>query len=200
MQTKFYTGPMFSGKTRKLVMSLERYVIAKRHVAWFEPVQDTRGGSHGNYIATRMQELKSSEYVHAKAISDPNEIIPYVEGLLMQGIDVNAVYVDEYHMLQFQRQFFYDYQKSKANNLKLYFSGLMSGSDANVLNAAKAVLPFMDEIVKENAICMDCGKSANYYRYTKGVWVLENAIDTGNNYECLCHDCYMQKTKAPFTI
>lgn len=193
MHTKIFTGPMFSGKTRKLVMDLEKFVIAKKHVLWFEPTCDTRGGSHGDYIAIRMKELKNSEYVHTQRVDSPEEILTTSEAII-EKYPIVAIYVDEYHMLDFQREFFYNWQCSKVSEIPITFSGLITGYDASVLLVAQNVLPFMDEIVKENAICMDCGKSANYYAYV-GNYAKEGVIDNGKNYKCLCHNCYMKLTE-----
>lgn len=199
MKTKIFTGPMWSGKTRKLVTTLEKYVIAKKSVVWFEPKCDTRGGSHGSYIGKRMQELKDSSYVYCFAIESSKEIFQIVEDLLKNRPEENIalICIDEYHMLDFRRQFFYDYCNSNLENIPLIFSGLISGYDSVLLNTAKEVLPFMDEIVKENAICMNCGESANYYNYI-GKWKMSARIDTGSNYECLCHKCYISATGKPF--
>lgn len=186
---------MFSGKTRKLVTSLEKYILARRNVMWFEPTQDTRGGSHGSHISQRMQDLKQSEYAHCFTISKPEEIISISEEML-DRFRIASIYIDEYHMLDFKRQFFYDYNNSKLSKVPLVFSGLIVGCDAIVLDVAREVIPFMDEIIKENAVCMTCGEPANYYNYI-GEWKAENIIDTGKNYECLCHDCYMKATKKP---
>lgn len=186
---------MFSGKTRRFVVELEKYVIAKRHVALFYPASDTRGGSHGNYIAQRLEELKFSEYVHFFRVEHAEDIIKLTGKCLAQA-KIEAVFVDEYHMLDFERQFFYDYHDSPLKDIPLIFSGLISGADAVVLNAAREVIPFMDKIEKENAICMECGNTANYYAYV-GDWGMNKRVDTGKNYKCLCHDCYMKLTKKP---
>lgn len=195
MQTKLFTGPMFSGKTRRFVVELEKYVIAKRHVALFYPAGDTRGGSHGNYVAQRLEELKFSEYVHFFRVDHAEDAIKLTGKCLAQA-KIEAVFIDEYHMLDFERQFFYDYHDSPLKDIPLIFSGLISGADAVVLNAAREVIPFMDKIEKENAICMECGNSANYYAYV-GDWGMDKRVDTGKNYKCLCHDCYMKLTKKP---
>ena len=186
---------MFSGKTRRFVVELEKYVIAKRHVALFYPAGDTRGGSHGNYVAQRLEELKFSEYVHFFRVDHAEDIIKLTGKCLAQA-KIEAVFVDEYHMLDFERQFFYDYHDSPLKDIPLIFSGLISGADAVILNAAREVIPFMDKIEKENAICMECGNSANYYAYV-GDWGMDKRVDTGKNYKCLCHDCYMKLTKKP---
>lgn len=199
MQTRIFTGPMFSGKTRKLVIALEKLVLAKKHVLWFEPKCDTRGGSHGNYIASRMEELKNSEYVHTFQIESPDDIFKYTSEMLKRLGSIAEIFIDEYHMLDFKREFFYEYQKKDFNYIPLTFAGLIVGCDAVVLNTAREVIPFMDEIVKENAICMNCGASANYYTYI-GSWSMDARIDTGKNYKCLCHDCYMKATGKPITV
>ena len=198
MFTRIFTGPMFSGKTRRLVTALERYVYAKKYVLWVDPKQDTRGGSHGNYIAQRMSELKQFEYVIHVIVSDPSEIIPKALEVLKTH-KLEAIFIDEYHMLDFKRQFFYDYEASDLKDIPLTFSGLIVGCDAIVLNVAREVLPFMDSIEKENAVCMDCGKPANYYTYI-GNWSIDKRVDTGKNYKCLCHDCYMKVTGRPISV
>ena len=198
MYTKLLTGPMYAGKTRRLVNELEKYVIAKKNVAWFEPERDTRGGSHGSFIAQRMEELKNSNFVHSFTFTKPEEIIQDV-GKLLKYIKVECIFIDEYFMVPFTRQFFYDYAKSSIKDIPLVFSGLTVGWDAIMIPTALEIIPFMDEILKEDAICMRCGKPANYYYYKGGLeaWNKKDPIDTGDSYECLCHDCYIQETGKP---
>lgn len=197
MYNKLYTGPMFSGKTRRLVNDLERFVIAKQHIAWFEPKRDTRGGSHGGYISTRMAELKNSSYVHSLFITDPSEIIKTVERF-KRTLDIKCIFIDEFFMIPFERQFFFDYQNSSLKDIPMVFAGLTVGWDSNVIKTALNVIPFMDEIKKSDAICMNCGKPANY-SYFVGNWDTSDPIDNGTNYKCLCADCYMKEIKEPIT-
>lgn len=191
---------MFAGKTRRLVTELEKYVIAKKHVVWFEPERDTRGGSHGSFISQRMEELKNSSYVHSFSIKKPEELI--AKALEIQKhTEIACIFIDEYFMLPFKRQFFYDYWATELRDVELVFAGLTVGWGAKLLDTAIEILPFMDEIDKENAICMQCGKPANYSYYKGGIkaWneLKLDPIDTGKNYICLCHDCYMEETKKP---
>jgi thymidine kinase len=39
---KLYVGPMFSGKSTKLLEQVERYKFAKKEVVCFKPAMDTR--------------------------------------------------------------------------------------------------------------------------------------------------------------
>ena len=200
MYNKLFTGPMFAGKTRRLVHELEKFVLAKKHVAWFEPKRDTRGGSHSNFITQRMEELKNSECVNSYNFSDPNEIIQTVLNLQKRHVSIACIFIDEYFMVPFTKQFFYDYQNSGLKDIPMVFAGLTVGWDATMLATAAIVIPFMDEINKEDAICMKCGKPANYYYYKGGLeaWnAAKDPIDNGQCYEVLCHDCYIKETKKP---
>ena len=195
MYNKLFTGPMFSGKTRRLVVELEKYVIAKRHVAWFEPKRDTRGGSHGGFIAQRMEELKNSDYVHSYAFTNPQEIIDTVIKL-RKHTKIQCIFIDEFFMVPFERQFFYDYQNSELKDIPMVFAGLTVGADSNLMKTAIPVIPYMDEIKKFSAICMNCGESANY-SYFVGDWDSSDPIDNGKNYKCLCASCYVKATGKP---
>ncbi len=198
MKTKLITGPMKAGKTRQLVLDLEQYVIAKKNVLWFEPSLDTRGGSHGNFLTQRMEELKNSSFVHSFKIKDPEDILK--KGLeFFEKLKIEAIFVDEYFMIPFKRDFFYEYEKSKLKEVPIVFAGLISSWAAELFPTAINVIPFMDEIQKTDAICMECGKPANY-NYYNADWNENKTIDDGKNYECLCHDCYMRKTGKPISI
>lgn len=201
MHTKLFTGPMFAGKTRRLVTELEKYVIAKKDVIWFEPKRDTRGRSHGSFISQRMEELKNSSYVHSFTISKPDELIKEASKIKKQHPEIACIFIDEYFMIPFKRQFFYDYYDTELRDIPLVFAGLTVGWGAKLLDTAIEILPFMDEIDKEDAICMQCGKPANYSYYKGGIEAWNSLgldpIDTGKNYICLCHDCYIKETKKP---
>lgn len=200
MKTKLITGPMKSGKTRQLVLDLEQYVIAKKDVIWFEPEKDTRGGSHGNFLAARMEELKNSSYVHSFKIKKPEEIFTKASEVF-KWHKIFAIFIDEFFMIPFERDFFYKYQSSELKEIPITFAGLISSWSCELFPAAKNIIPFMDEIQKTDAICMECSKPANYSYFIKN-WDSKDSIsiDTGDNYKCLCHDCYMKLTKRPFTI
>lgn len=197
MYNKLFTGPMFSGKTRRLVIELERYVLAKRHVAWFEPKKDTRGGSHGDFISHRMQELKNIEYVHRFDLSKPEDVIS-ITTELCKDYKIECIFIDEFFMIEFTRQFFYDYQFSTLKDIPMIFAGLITGADSNIMKTAIPVIPYMDEIKKFTAICMNCGKTANYTCFL-GDWDKSDPIDNGKNYKVFCADCYMKYTKKPLT-
>lgn len=199
MHATLITGPMFSGKTTKLVGKLEKFVLAKKHVAWFEPKMDDRGGSHGSYMSQHMDELKKSEFVHSFQIENPEEIFQLLKD---NWIDPECIFIDEFFMIPFKRQFFFDYNNSKYSKVPLVFAGIMYSWSAELFPASIEILPFMDVIEKDVAICMKCGKPAQYSYYSGKTTDFEggkSVIDHGQ-YSCLCADCYMKKTKKPVTV
>lgn len=203
MHCTLITGPMFSGKTTKLIYKLEKYVLAKKHVAWFEPKMDDRGGSHTSTTSKRMSELKDSPYVSNFQIEKPEEIF---EKLKTMTFGPQAIFIDEFFMIPFKRQFFYDYNASKYKDVPLIFAGIMYSWSSELFPASIEILPFMDAIEKDVAVCMGCGKPAQYSYYEGGEesFVKDmvggpNTIDHGQ-YMCLCADCYMKKTKKPITV
>lgn len=199
MYCTLITGPMFSGKTTKLVGKLEKYVLAKKHIAWFEPKMDDRGGSHENTTSLRMKELKESPYVHSFQIEKPEEIFSLLKD---NWVDPECIFVDEFFMIPFKRQFFYDYNASKYSKIPLVFAGIMYSWSAELFPTSIEILPFMDAIEKDVAICMKCGKPAQYSYYSGDTGDFDgkkSVIDHGQ-YSCLCADCYMKKTKKPLEV
>ena len=193
MHNTLLTGPMYSSKSTRLINRIEKYVLAKKHIAWFEPVKDTRGCNHNPYTNKRAEELKKSPYVSTYRIESPEEIfkLDFVPA---------AIFIDEYFMLPFTRSFFYDYSNSKFGEVPLIFAGLINGWDCRMFPTAIEILPFMDEIDKELAICMECGKPANYFYYNGENWNKDATIDDNKGlYLCLCSDCYIKRTKEPLT-
>lgn len=188
---------MKGGKTTRLLREMEKFVLAKKHIAWFTPKLDTRGGSHNEFTALSIDKIKQSEYVHCFVIEKPEEIFQKIASAGF--VEMGCIFIDEYFMIPFTRQFFYDYRKSFLQKVPLVFAGLISSWSAELFPAAIEILPFMDEIQKEDAICMECGALANY-SYFNGDWKEgEVCIDNGQ-YSCLCHSCYMKKTKKPIHI
>ena len=49
---KMYVGPMFSGKSTKLIQQIERYKFAKKNIVCFKPAMDNRYTTEG-FIVTR---------------------------------------------------------------------------------------------------------------------------------------------------
>jgi len=184
MHVTLITGPMFSGKTVKLVGKIEKYVIAKKHILWIEPRMDDRGGSHMNLMTLRMTELKNSEYVHCHQVERPEEIFE----ILADSKEMpECIFIDEYFMLPFDKDFFFDYMSSQYREIPLVLAGLIATSNSDLFASSAIVLPFVDEIIKDVAICMECGKPAQYSYCAKQE--SEISVDHGQ-YICLCSDCY----------
>lgn len=82
----------------------------------------------------------------------------------------------------------------------IYFAGLLASSENELFPEAIKILPYCDDIIKLNGVCMGvdnntCGSQlGNYSGYfgknKKGL------IEVGDNlYKCLCRNCYKKAFK-----
>ena len=169
-------GSMFSGKTEELIRRLKRAKIARQRVQIFKPIIDVR-------------------YSETEVVShDENSIasIPLntASQILLLCNDVDVVGIDE-------AQFFDSELASVCN--KLADSGLrviVAGLDMDYLGNPFGPIPSMlataEYVTKVHAICMTCGKLAQYsHRIVQN----ENLVVLGEKdaYEPLCRKCFKEK-------
>lgn len=153
---KVFTGPMFGGKTTRLLAAIERDVIRGKNVLCFKPKIDVRYSE--NKITSHLGAA-----VDAILVTTGEEIIGYVDHV---GKDVDSIAVDESFMIPgcgealiqlFQR------------GLNVYVSSLQLSSNPKPysFNEMVTMLPWATKVEVCPAICTVCGADA-YYTYKKG--------------------------------
>ena len=187
---KLLTGPMKAGKTRRLALEIEKCVLAKRKVLLVTPKMDTRNTSHNHFVATQLDELKSNPLVDQISLAH----IPLIFDRDLS--QYHAIFVDEFFMLQgWDKSFFFEFKK-KYPEVHLTLAGITNGFGCDTFKAVSAVIPFMDKIEKELAICEKCGQPANYFMFKGGVsaWpAKQGCIDDGcTGFDSLCLGCYIE--------
>lgn len=187
---KLLTGPMKAGKTRRLALEIEKCVLAKRKVLLVTPRMDTRNTSHNHFVATQLDELKTNPLVDVASVSS-------IESLLGQDLKkYHAIFVDEFFMITgWSKEWFFSFKKQFPDT-HLTLAGITNGFGCDTFKAVSIVLPFMDKIEKELAICEKCGQPANYFMFRGGVkaWTQkEGCIDNGcTGFDSLCLGCYIK--------
>ncbi len=166
-------GSMFSGKTEELIRRLKRARIARLKVEIFKPGVDTR-------------------YDEEKVVShDENEIlstpVPASGNILLMANDVDVVGIDE-------AQFFDSELPNVCNQLansgvRVIVAGLDMDFQAKPFGPMPALLATAEYITKVHAICVKCGKLAQYShrKIANEKLVLLGETET---YEPLCRGCY----------
>lgn len=144
---KIFTGPMFGGKTTKLLASLERYKYQKKKVILFKPWIDERY-SKDNVVTHKGQKCPSSLVKHGEEIVERSE-----------SYDVIAV--DEAFMIPGSAKALI---KIFTSGKDVLVSSLQLSSKPDPLPEIKDILPYATHIEICPAVCSMCDADAFYTR------------------------------------
>lgn len=172
-------GSMFSGKTEELIRRVRRATFARQKVEMFKPTIDVRYSDKD--VVSHNKSAHS-----ATPVENSYSII-----LMSQGCDVVAI--DE-------AQFFDDGIVEVCNTLANQgIRVIVAGLDMDFLGVPFGPMPNLlaiaDEVYKTRAICVRCGRLANYsYRMVDGDQQI--LLGETHEYEPLCRHCYNEMMKG----
>lgn len=165
---KVFTGPMFGGKTTKLLSAIERYKYQKKKVVLFKPAIDGRY-SKEKVVTHTGQKLDSI------AVSSGNEILKNIAG-------VDVVAVDELFMILGGGEALIEVFMSGKD---VIVSSLQLSSVPKVFKEVKDILPYATSIEVCPAVCSRCDRDAFYtHRLTSDT--SEVSIGGAESYEPRC--------------
>jgi thymidine kinase len=148
-----FTGPMFSSKTSRLLMELEKCKYQKKNVIAFKP-----------FIDTRYNETQITTHVglthDAVCVNDGADILKFISDSEMK---YDVIAVDEAFMIKGVAEaltFLY------RNGFSVYVSSLELASNCTVFREVEKMLPWATKIEKRVSVCTVCGSDA-YYTYKK---------------------------------
>ena len=172
-------GSMFSGKTEELLRRIRRAQLANLRIGMFKPEIDKRYSK--NDVVSH-----DNNFTHSITINKPEELLDYQDKCQVFGIDE----------VQFLEKSIINVCNTLADNGKrVIVAGLDMDFEANPFNPMPELMAVAEFVTKLHAICMKCGKLANYSHRTTAD---KEKIVLGekNNYEALCRNCYNQTIKA----
>lgn len=176
---KVFTGPMFGGKTTKLLASLERYKYQKKKVILFKPWIDERY-SKENVVTHKGQQCLSS------LVSSGEEIVKKSE-----RYDVIAV--DEAFMIPGVAKALIEVFTSGKSVL---VSSLQLSSEPSPFEEMKDIMPYATHVEVCPAVCSMCDADAYYTRRkTDSTDVVE--VGGSESYEPLCFYHYKKVVDFP---
>lgn len=144
-----FTGPMFSGKSSRLIE-----IYADKHyngrVQAFKPAKDTRD-------KTLIRCRQYSKQIDAMVISSYEDIL--------KKLDVNkkVIMIDEAQFLAGDPRVLLDL--SLLDNYEIYVSGLALDSEQNAFGSFPHLMTLADRVEHITADCYYCGREAQYTRY-----------------------------------
>ena len=178
-----YTGPMFGGKTTRLLSSIERYRLRQKRVYIFKPLKDTRYDPKGIAIISHTGYETLSE-----PITKADDITSYLE---KRSATSGIVAVDEAFMIEGISEVLIGLYKK---GFSIMISSLQLSSKFEPFEEITKMMPWATKIEICPAVCTICGKDA-FYTYKKRGSDKKLEIGGGELYEPRCfehHGCDMR--------
>ena len=147
---KLYVGPMFSGKSTKLLQQVERYRYAKKSVVCFKPAMDNRYSSEGLIIT------HSGIDVPCVLVKDAKDILEYFVDKDLP----DAIAVDEAFMIDDISSICLDFFYNK--RIDVLVSTLDMSSSMTLFQEVSTLLGHATMVKKCKAVCTICGDDASY--------------------------------------
>lgn len=148
-ELKIYTGPMFGGKTTRMLAALERYQYQHRTTMLFKPWMDTRYTDDKVVVTHKGQKHISTLVSHGEEIFE-------------KGLEADVVAVDELFMIPGSSEALISlFQRGKTILVStLQLSSQPSGY--TVFKEPRDLLPWATSIEVCPAVCSQCDRDAFY--------------------------------------
>lgn len=150
---KMYVGPMFSGKSTKLLEQVDRYQIAKKNVFCVKPSMDTRYSEEG-YIVTH-----NDAHLKCYMVSNGRQLLETFEKVNNTN-RVDVVAVDEAFMIdeidESLLNLFYTYR------VDVLVSSIDMSASKIPFESISTLLSHATHVKKCKAVCTVCGEDASY--------------------------------------
>lgn len=171
-------GSMFSGKTEELLRRLRRAKFARQSVEIFKPGIDIR--------------YSQEEVVSHDRNSIPSTPVEHSSNILLLSSEVQVVGIDE-------AQFFDEglanvCQQLADQGVRVIVAGLDMDFKRVPFGPMPALCAIADDVTKVHAICIHCGRLANYsHRLVKND--KQFLLGEVQEYQPLCRNCYRKATE-----
>lgn len=168
-------GSMFSGKTEELLRRLKRAKIAKQGIEIFKPAVDVRY-SEVEVMSHDKNSLQST-------------VVEHSSNILLMSSNTEVVGIDE---AQFFDMGLVDVCQQLADQgIRVIIAGLDMDYKRNPFGPIPSLCAIADDVEKVHAICVDCGRLANYSFRTV---LNDKQVMLGElqEYKPLCRSCYLR--------
>lgn len=173
---EIFTGPMFGGKTTRLLSSLERYAYQNKNILLFKPAIDTRY-SKDSVVTHSGLKWKCSKENFSKIIkiNSSLELYNYFKKYSEQ-YEVDVVALDEAFMIENVSDVLIEIYKSGKTVL---VSSLQLSSSGEPYQEMNKLLPWATNIQICPAVCSVCGEDAFFTQKISGKE--HNQIEVGGS-------------------
>ena len=173
-----YTGPMFGGKTTRLLGEVERLRHKGKNILAFKPMIDSR--YHEDYIVTH-----NGLRVSAKKISNANQIYNLISE---ESAENSILVIDEAFMIKDSGKVIPELFRA---GWSILISTLQLSASGKVFEEVGKILPWATKIKVCPAVCTMCSNDA-FYTFRKVDGLGEIAVGGKDLYEPRCFKHYME--------
>lgn len=191
-------GPMFSGKTERLIAALHRKRYSRKRIQILKPSLDTRTE---DFVASRaMNEdgtTRVTEKLPATLIESENDFLTATAG---DAYDVLAVDEAQFFPLDkplkdslgwFGRGIRDLLRRRKSDPLHIIVAGLDMDAAENPFGPMPGLLAMANKVEKITAVCMNCGADDAHLSHRLTSWELGTiAVGDAKEYRALCRACF----------
>ena len=188
---ELFIGPMFSGKTSKLVEIYKQCLFCSIPVVVINHSIDTR--YHNNLLSTHdkvmipcIQTNKLKDIWQYESINESDIILPYIDDSV-KLINADVIIINE-------GQFFEDLlpavEHMLQHNKKIYVGGLDGDFERKKFGQILDLIPLCDKVTKMTSLCGIC-KNGTHGIFSKRISAeKEQTVVGSNNYIPVCRSCY----------
>lgn len=196
-------GPMFSGKTERLIAKLHRAQYAKKRVRILKPAHDTR--TQG-YIASRAVmpdgTTQITDQLSAVMVHDEEGFWNIVN---LNKFDVLAIDEAQFFPLDtplrdslgwFGRAIRTLLRERAGTGLRIIVAGLDMDFAEQPFGPIPGLLAIADSVEKLTGVCMVCGSDAGYISYRLVSDDKQLVVGDIGEYQVRCRACYQPPKKS----
>lgn len=196
-----YLGPMYAGKTTKLIHMYDSNKDLNKVIIDFEPVEYCYEGKVKNHNNIEMNAIKTKKLYDVLSIYkckgnlalspditnvyDQTLNEPEIYRLSDQISQANSIYINEAQFFPDLYDFVLDQLKQNKN---LYLYGLDGDFQQKKIGSLLDLIPYCDSICKLNSICERCNQTAIFTK--RIVDNMEQYLPDENAYIPLCRNCF----------
>lgn len=158
------TGPMFSGKTERLIAKLHRAQFAKKRVRIIKPIHDTR--TNGNIAARKVEDDGTTPVTESHPAIVIRDAAHLLEVLALDDYDVLIVDEAQFFPLDepltdclgyFGRAIRDLLRRRAGSNLIVIVGGLDQYATGEPFGPIPGLMAIADSVEKLSGVCMVCG-------------------------------------------
>lgn len=169
-------GPMYSGKTSKLISEAQKHLIAEQTCIIINHSLDTRYDT-GHIVSHNAAKLEAT---HCSRLSEVPDIA-----------DGACIFIDEAQF--FEKEDLWNFCMRYSKHCIVYVAGLDAFHDMSICSTVFLV-PLANSVCKLNAVCRETGRAAIFTAKIAGG---SSQIEVGDTaiYQSVCRDVYRRMYK-----